>query len=470
MLVGDDLEVSGVTHDSRRCEVGDLFVALAGARFDGAKFIAAAVQQGAVAVVTEHEQADLAVPQLVVSDARAVLPEIARRVYGDPSRQLGLIGVTGTNGKSTVAFLVAELLRGIGQPCGLIGTVRVETGRRQLHEERTTPEASDLGRYLREMVDSELSWAAMEVSSHALSLGRVSGLHYRAAVFTNLTRDHLDFHGTMEAYGDAKAKLFETLDKGGLAVLNADDPAHEKMASRVQGRVVTYGVAAQTADFRASHLELTKEGSRFDLSGPSGALTVESPLIGRFNVENLLASLALLISLGFDPKQLVAVVPQITATPGRFERVPGPQPFSVVVDYAHTPDGLEKALDAAREVTGGRVIVVVGCGGDRDAGKRPQMGELATRMSDLAVLTSDNPRTEDPLAILAEMEIGARQGHGAFQIIPDRRRAIAYALAEARPGDVVLIAGKGHEAIQVIGDHAVPFDDRLVASELLGRP
>ncbi|MHB1842948.1 MAG: UDP-N-acetylmuramoyl-L-alanyl-D-glutamate--2,6-diaminopimelate ligase [Sulfobacillus sp.] len=469
-LVGDDLVIAGVTHDSRRCQAGDLFVAVGGAHFDGSQFILAAVQSGAAAVVTERAQPQLTVPQLIVPDARAVLPEIARRVYQDPSRQLELIGVTGTNGKSTVAFLVAELLKLIGHPCGLIGTVWVDTGRRRLKEERTTPEVSDVCRYLHEMVGNHLDWAAMEVSSHALALGRVSGLRYRAAIFTNLTRDHLDYHRTMEAYGDAKAKLFESLDSAGLAILNADDPAHEKMARRTQGTVVTYGVSSAAADFRASHVSLAEQGSRFELTGPSLRLAVESPLIGRFNVANLLASLTVLISLGFDPEQLVGVVPQLTAVPGRFERVPGTQPFAVVVDYAHTPDGLEKALAAAREVTRGRVIVVVGCGGDRDAGKRPVMGEMATRQSDLAVLTSDNPRTEDPLGILAEMESGARRGHGPFRVIPDRRQAIAYALGAARAGDIVLIAGKGHEAVQVIGDREMPFDDRLVASELLERP
>lgn len=469
-LTGGDLEVAGVCHDSRRCQPGDLFVAAKGAHFDGRKFAADAIARGAVAVVTEQANPELTAPQLVVEDAHAVLPEIANRVYGDPSRQLQLIGVTGTNGKSTVAFLLAELLRLVGQPCGLIGTVEVDTGSRIIKEERTTPEASDLCRYLNEMVRNGLPYAAMEVSSHALALGRVSGLHYQAALFTNLTRDHLDFHGTMEAYGAAKATLFRSLDADGLAVLNADDPAQRTMAEGVRAPLVTYGTRSETADFRATRILLTADGTEFVLTSPALRLEVASPLIGRFNVGNLLGALALLIALGHDPEQLIRVAPRVRGVPGRFERVDGGQPFAVVVDYAHTPDGLEKALTAAREITAGRVIVVIGCGGDRDPGKRAPMGQIATSLADLAILTSDNPRSENPLAILAEMETGARSGTAPYRILADRRQAIADALSQARAGDLVLIAGKGHEIIQVVGDQALEFDDRQVARELMARP
>ena len=468
-LSGEDVEVQGVSYDSRRCRPGDVFVAVKGAQVDGRQFIAEAVANGAVAVVSEQAAPGLAVPQLEVRDARVVLAEIANRFYGDPASQLRLIGVTGTNGKSTVAFLVAELLKLTGQPCGLIGTVQVDTGRRSIKEDRTTPEAPELCRYLREMVDNGLAYAAMEVSSHALALHRVQGLSFAAALFTNLTRDHLDFHGTMEAYGEAKARLFRTLAKDGLAVLNRDDPAHQVMAAGVQARVVTYGVASAAADFRATHISLAADRTEFVLSGPNVRMEVRSRLIGRFNVSNLLGALTLLISLGQDPDQLADALPQLGGVPGRFERVETGGSVAVIVDYAHTPDGLEKALSAAREVTAGRVIVVVGCGGDRDRGKRAPMGQIATTQADLAILTSDNPRSEDPLEILAAMEVGARMGDAPYRTVPDRRLAIAEALASARAGDLVLIAGKGHEAVQVIGERAMPFDDRQVARELMAQ-
>ncbi len=468
-LWGEDVEVKGICYDSRRCRPGDLFVAIRGAHADGRQFIAEAVAKGAVAVVSEQPAPALAVPQLAVGDARAALPEIANRFYDRPASQLKLIGVTGTNGKSTVAFVVAELLKLIGQPCGLIGTVQVDTGSRSVTEDRTTPEAPDLCRYLREMVDNGLPYAAMEVSSHALALQRVQGLHFAAALFTNLTRDHLDFHGTMEAYGEAKARLFRSLAKDGLAVLNRDDPAHRVMAAEVRAPVVTYGVHSPAADFRATHITLAADRTEFVLSGPSVRLEVRSRLIGRFNVSNLLGALTLLITTGQDPERLAGALPRLGGVPGRFERVDGGGSVAVVVDYAHTPDGLEKALAAAREVTSGRVIVVVGCGGDRDRGKRAPMGQIATSQADLAILTSDNPRSEDPLEILAAMEVGASRGGAPYRTVPDRRLAIAEALASARAGDLVLIAGKGHEAVQVIGERSVPFDDRQVARELMAQ-
>lgn len=464
-----DPEFKDVRHDSRAVQPGDVFVAVRGSRYDGHTFIADAMSRGAVAVVVERAEAAPGMPRLVVEDTRRVLPQIALRAYESPSEKLTLIGVTGTNGKTTTAYLVKSLLEGLGYATGLIGTVAVEIGEKKTQAERTTPEATDLNRILRQMVDAGASHAVMEVSSHALSLGRVDGLHFRGAVFTNLTQDHLDFHENLDAYALSKSKLFGMVDPDGVASFNLDDPYHRVMMAPCRAMKVTYG-SESDADYRADDARIQPEGLSFTLSGPSIREKVRSGFItGRFNIMNILAALSLLASMGYDIEAMIARLRNLPGVPGRFEPVETRAPFSVIVDYAHTPDGLEHALLAAQDVTRGRVIVVIGCGGDRDRAKRPLMGKVATTEADLAFLTSDNPRSEDPMAILREMEVGAKTGRAPYKVIPDRREAIEAAIGAARAGDIVLIAGKGHETYQIIGDRTIPFDDRSVARDVLAR-
>lgn len=461
-----DPEITGVRHDSRTVSPGDIFVAVRGSRFDGHDFVGEAVERGASAVVIDHLTDAPGVPSLLVEDTRSALTDISLRVYDRPSEKLCLIGVTGTNGKTTTAYLTKTLLQALGHPTGLIGTVEAQIGNRVIHSERTTPEASDINRLLAEMVRSGITHAVMEVSSHALTFGRVRGLRFQGAVFTNLTQDHLDFHGSMDEYAKSKARLFAMLEPQAWASLNADDPMHRMMMEACRANKVLFGIDSD-ADFRALDPRVESTGLSFTILGPSIREKVRSSLTGRFNVSNILGGLSLLASMGYDLETMIHLLRDIRGVPGRFEQIETRAPFTVIVDYAHTPDGLANALGAARDVTRGRVIVVIGCGGDRDRAKRPIMGKVATTESDMAFLTSDNPRSEDPLAILKEMETGARQGTSPYKIVADRRAAIEAAINAARAGDIVLIAGKGHETYQIIGDREIPFDDRAVAQEVL---
>lgn len=479
-LLGGEALVTGLAYDSRKVRPGDLFLCVRGFRVDGHAFAPEAVARGAAAVVAERVEAvPPGVPAVLVPDTRRAMGPLAARFHGHPSRSLGLVGVTGTNGKTTTAFLVRAVLGRLG-PVGLIGTVRNVVGGRDEEVLHTTPEAVDLQCLLHRMALAGDRWAAMEVSSHALALHRVAGCEFDAAVFTNLTRDHLDFHGTMEAYRDAKATLFRLLGREpgrakGLplgAVLNADDPAWETMAAATSAPVVTYGLAA--GDLRATDLTLTPDGTRFTARWgdgfpglPPGEREARVRLPGRHNVYNALAALAVGLLAGAPPDEAVAALIEVEGVPGRLERVPGPQPFTVLVDYAHTPDGLENVLRAVRSFAPGRVLVVFGCGGDRDRTKRPLMGAIAARLADAVYITSDNPRSEDPAAIAAEVMAGARSEAPPGKeprLVLDRAEAIREAVAEARPGDVVLIAGKGHEAVQIFRDRVVPFCDAEVAA------
>lgn len=468
LMESSDPEIRDIRHDSRTVRPGDVFVAVPGQRYDGHDFIPEALANGAAALIVERAVKAPGVPVLVVNDSRAILGEVSGRAYNHPSTRLCLVGVTGTNGKTTTAHLIRGLLHQLGHPTGLIGTVEVDTGRERLPGERTTPEATDTNRLLADMVEAGLTHAVMEVSSHALALGRVDGLTFRGAAFTNLTQDHLDFHPSFEAYAAAKARLFTMLGTDAVASFNDDDPYHKVMAEHCRATRVGYGLESES-DFRATDVRVEATGLSFTLLTPSHREKVRTPLTGRFNIMNILAAVSLLATMGHDTEQLVAALRTFRGVPGRFEQIGTRAPFTVIVDYAHTPDGLENALLAARDVTRGRVIVVIGCGGDRDRAKRPLMGKVATTEADLAFLTSDNPRSEDPLAILKEMEAGAKQGSYPYKLIPDRRQAIEAAIEAARAGDVVLIAGKGHEPYQVIGDRTVPFDDRIVAEDALTR-
>ena len=455
--------VTGCTLDSRAVRPGDLYAALPGSSVHGAGFASQAVSAGAVAVLTDPAGAvafaafDL--PVLVTDDPRAVLGAVARWVHADPAAGMLVLGVTGTNGKTTTAFLLEAGLRAAGHRTGLLGTVLTRIGADVLPSVRTTPEAPDLQALLAVMRERGTTAVAMEVSSHALVLGRVDGVRFDVAVFTNLSQDHLDFHPSMADYEAAKASLF-TPARAGRAVLNVDDAAGRRIARATELPVTTYG---EDADWQARELDLRPDGTTFRLLGPGVDLRVSIALPGAFNVANALAALACLGAAGVPVKDAVRGIAGLSGVPGRMERIEAGQPFLALVDYAHTPDAVTRLLSAVRAVTSGRVIVVLGCGGDRDPAKRPLMG-AAAGAADLAVLTSDNPRSEDPREILAEMAAGAPDA----LLEVDRRAAIAIAVAAAGPGDAVVVAGKGHESGQEAAGVVTPFDDRQVLREILG--
>jgi UDP-N-acetylmuramoyl-L-alanyl-D-glutamate--2,6-diaminopimelate ligase len=462
-LLGDgapEAEISGLAYSSQSVTPGTLFFCVPGFRADGHDFARQAVERGAAALVCQRPLG-LGVPEVLVDDVRAAMGPAAARFYGDPTSELDVVGITGTNGKTTTAFLVRHLLEADGRRCGLLGTVKRVVGGAEEDVERTTPEAIDLQSTFRRMLAAGDRACAMEVSSHALELGRAAGIRFACRVFTNLTQDHLDFHENMEAYFLAKRRLFE---EPGPSVVNMDDEYGRRIAAELD--CVTFGIETE-ADYRALDVEFDLMGSRFRCETPDGPLHLESRLPGLFNVQNALGAVAVARLLGVGADTIATALPRFGRVPGRFEPVDEGQDFGVLVDYAHTPDSLENVLRAAREVARGRVHVVFGAGGDRDRGKRPLMGEAARRLADRVLVTSDNPRNEPPEAIVDEIMEGA--GDGAERET-DRARAIGLATEGARPGDVVVIAGKGHEQGQEFEDgRKEPFDDRSVAREALRR-
>ena len=467
------LEPAGLAYDSRRVEPGFVFFAIKGFQDDGHFYVGDAVQRGAIGVVVERPVVAPGVAVVRVPSTRRALALAAARFYGYPAHRLFTVGITGTNGKTTTTHLIEAVYRAQGRKTGLIGTLYNKIGGIVLPGERTTPESLDLQALLRRMVDEGVEVAVMEVSSHALALERVTGVEFDVAVFTNLTQDHLDFHQNLEDYFAAKARLFTALNEPGVksrpkaAVLNADDPYGPRLASLSGGKVITYGVE-KAADVQAREVLLTANGTGFTVESPWGQAAVHLELVGRFNVYNALAAFTVGGWEGFPPQEVAQALGSAAAVPGRFERVDAGQDFTVVVDYAHTPDGLANVLQTARALSRGRVIAVFGCGGNRDPLKRPVMGEVAGRLADFTVITSDNPRSEDPLTIIAAIEAGIRSaGQGRYLTEPDRQEAIKKAFRYARPGDVVVLAGKGHEDYQIIGDKKLPFDDRKVAAAVL---
>ena len=484
----DDPIVRGVCYDSRAVAPGDVFVALRGSLADGHAFLAQALALGAVALVVEELPAGVDLrgrPAIVVADTRRALAALATRFYGEPSAELALIGVTGTNGKTSTTYLIESILGRAGRRVGLIGTLESRFAGQRRRAINTTPESLDLQTMLRDMRNRGADAVVMEVSSHGLALGRVDGCRFSVGAFTNLTQDHLDFHGTMQAYRDAKALLFTRyLAKPGHAVVNVDDPAGPGLAqaaARAGARVIRVSRGAD-AEVRLESASVGMDGTRARVALPSGPLELAIPLLGDFNVENVLVACGVATALGVAPGQIAAGVAACPQVPGRVERVAGPAGSrpTVLVDYAHTPDAVEKLLRTLRPLTRGRLITVFGCGGDRDRAKRPLMAEAVTRYSDLAVATSDNPRSEDPRAILADVERGlgklervepeqlAGASH-AYAMSIDRRAAIGLAIEVAREGDTVVIAGKGHEDYQIIGRERLPFSDGDEARRALAR-
>ncbi|MEU9239760.1 UDP-N-acetylmuramoyl-L-alanyl-D-glutamate--2,6-diaminopimelate ligase [Streptomyces sp. NPDC048385] len=469
------VDVTGITHDSRAVRPGDLYAALPGARLHGADFVAQAAGLGAVAVLTDPTGAERAaatgLPVLVADDPRARMGELAATIYGRPGRDLLQIGITGTSGKTTTAYLVEGGLKGT-RSTGLIGTVETRIGEERIKSERTTPEATDLQALFAVMRERGVEAVAMEVSSHALVLGRVDGCVFDIAVFTNLSPEHMEFHSGMEDYFRAKAQLF-TPERSRRGVVNVDDEYGRRLVREASVPVVTYSAEGHPdADWRAADVHIGPMDSTFTVIGPEGVrIAAKSPLPGPFNVANTLAAIVALATAGLDPQTAADGIAAVPGVPGRLERVDAGQPYLAVVDYAHKTDAVESVLRALRKVTKGRLLIVLGCGGDRDRTKRAPMGAAAARLADIAVLTSDNPRSEDPLAILATMLEGAASvpvhERGEVLLFEDRAAAIEAAVARAHPGDTVLVAGKGHEQGQDIAGVIRPFDDRQVLREAI---
>ena len=467
-----DREVAGLTYDSRRVQPGMVFIAIPGGQADGHDYINTAISRGASAIICERNGfSSSRATKIKVPDAREAMARVAATYYRHPSTKLQVIGVTGTNGKTTVAFIVKEILEAAGIKTGLLGTVRYEIGDRVIPAHRTTPEALETQQMMAQMVLSGCQACVMEVSSHALEQKRVAGIEFDVAIFTNLTQDHLDYHGTMENYLAAKQKLFTRTANGskrGTVVINIDDASGAKLAEESDVAVkFTYGIRG-AARLRATKIQLGAEASHFTIEGSDQSFACKLPLIGRHNIYNALAATSAALALAVDVKKIQSAFAKMTPVPGRLESVSCGQPFNVFVDYAHTDDALHNVLTTLREITKGRLLLLFGCGGSRDTGKRAKMGAVAAEHADFTLITSDNPRRESPAAIAAQIEEGFRTVQQTdYAVELDRKRAIAEILSRAQPGDTVLLAGKGHETYQEFEDTVVPFDDRVFAREAL---
>jgi len=470
-VIGPDCDVQGLQYDSRLIQPGELFFAIRGFKVDGHEFVQHAVDRGAVAVVVEEQQSlSQSITQIIVSDSRVAMGEMAAAYYGYPGDHLRVIGITGTNGKTTTTYLIKAILQQAGYKVGLIGTIQNLIGTEVIPAKRTTPESLDLQRLLAEMVAKQVDYVVMEVSSHALELKRTAGLEFDIGVFTNLTQDHLDFHHDFSHYFQAKSRLFTDLARRQCktrkaAVINFDDSFGLQMAAQSSAPVYSYGVN-QYSQFHADNIAVTPKGVKYDLVTPLGSVALSLQLTGKFNIYNSLAASAACFAEGVSLQDIKIGLESVSGVPGRFELVNEGQDFTVLVDYAHTPDSMANVLQTARNLTSQRVIVVFGAGGDRDRTKRPLMGEVAARYSDYAVITSDNPRSEDPEQICRDIEQGIPHGF-AYTTIINRSQAIEYAIRLAKPGDVVIIAGKGHETYQEFADRTIAFDDRAEARRVL---
>ncbi|WP_042456173.1 UDP-N-acetylmuramoyl-L-alanyl-D-glutamate--2,6-diaminopimelate ligase [Neobacillus dielmonensis] len=466
---GSDPEITSIENDNRKVIPGSLFICINGYTVDGHDFAESAVQKGAAAILAER-QLPLDIPVVIVNDTQRAMAVLADAFYGQPTKKLKLIGITGTNGKTTTSHMIEKVFFDHGHKTGLIGTMYTKIAGKVLETKNTTPESLTLQKTFHQMVEEGVQTAVMEVSSHALDLGRVHGCDYDVAVFTNLTQDHLDYHKTMDEYRHAKSLLFaqlgNTFDHSSpkFAVLNADDPASIMFSKATSAHVVTYGIDS-IADIRAENIDMTPSGTKFDIIVGGKAYPIKIKLIGKFSIYNVLASISTAIVSGISIEEIIMSLEGLEGVAGRFELIQAGQDFTVIVDYAHTPDSLENVLNTIKQFAKKRIFVVVGCGGDRDRTKRPLMAQIACSLATDPIFTSDNPRSEDPLGILNEMEAGV-QGKN-YQVIPDRKEAITYAVNHASAGDVILIAGKGHETYQIIGTEVHDFDDRLVARKAI---
>jgi UDP-N-acetylmuramoyl-L-alanyl-D-glutamate--2,6-diaminopimelate ligase len=462
-----EISIRGLECDSRNVGKDFLFVAIRGVKKDGAEFIDEAIRRGAAAVVTDRPlSAATEIPFILVPECRDAIAQLASAFYGHPAQKLKTVGITGTNGKTTSSYLIEYFLSKAGKRAGVLGTVSTRFAGKEIPAAETTPGPLRIQQVLSEMVEARCDHAVMEVSSHALDQNRVGGIGFEAALFTNLTQDHLDYHKTLEAYFECKAKLFLGLSRGKTAVLNADDAWGVKLKPRLSSRVLTYAVESD-ADLRAERIRWRQGCTTFDLRWRGSHFPVESPFIGLHNVYNVLGSLGVMAGLGFDVEKCAGTLRDFAGVPGRLEAVKEGQNFHVFIDYAHTPDGLENVLKSLAPYKTGRLIAVFGCGGDRDRGKRPQMARIAALLADHVIVTSDNPRSEDAKAIAREVCAGFPEGFKDFSVAVDRAKAIRQALLSAREGDIVLLAGKGHETTQIIGDRVIAFSDREEARKVL---
>ncbi len=456
-----DVEITSITNDSRKVKEGTLFFCIRGFNVDGHKFAAAAAQAGAAAVVSDH---NVGVDcQVIVNDTRTAYAKACSEFFGNPKDKLKLIGITGTNGKTTTAFLIKSMLEKMGKKTGIIGTVHNMAGDNIIPSDNTTPDAYELHRLFDLMVKEGCEYAVMEVSSHALDQKRVEGLRFSAGVFTNLTQDHLDYHVTMENYVAAKRKLFNICE---VAVINGDDKYAADMQKGVSCPVITFGVS-DSANYFATDVEYHPRGTQFKLNGVAASAEVVTQTPGRFSVYNAMGSACALVALGFDFKDVCASLSEAKGVIGRAEVVPTGRDFTVLIDYAHTPDGVENILSTVNEIKRGRLVTLFGCGGDRDKTKRPIMGRIASELSDFVIVTSDNPRTESPSAIINDIMVGVNEGKTPYVVIENRAEAIAYAIKNAKKDDVIVLAGKGHETYQIIGKEKKDFDERVIVAQAL---
>ena len=469
----NNIEISGIACDSKAVKTGYLFIALKGAKVNGADFIDEAINRGAHAILLDNDNSGIfkrGNTFIYVKDARLGLAQASQAYFGDSSSKMRIVGVTGTNGKTTITYLMESIFKSINEGIGVIGTVNYRFGRRSIPSVNTTPNSLELYSLLSSMLKEKIKNCIMEISSHSLELGRVETFQFDAVIFTNLTREHLDFHKNMDDYLKAKLKLFQKIKKGGFAVINIDDPAAEKIIEKVKveakAKIITYGIDRE-ADIMARNINLSCNGLRFELHTDKGLIEIKSNLIGRHNIYNILASIGASLAIGISLEDIKKGIEELKGLPGRLENIDCGQNFSVYVDYAHTEDGLTNVLKSLRELKPARLISVFGCGGDRDRAKRPEMGKISTELSDIVFITSDNPRTEGPMAIINEIikGIGAKKDNYIIEL--DRFNAIKKAALEAKEGDIVLIAGKGHETYQIFKDTTVPFDDREVVKRIL---
>jgi len=466
-------EITAIEMDSREVKVGSLFICIEGYTVDGHNYVKQAVENGAVAIIASKD-VEVDVPVIKVRDTMRTMAILANAFYDNPTAKMHMIGITGTNGKTSVSHLIEEILRKAGKQTGLIGTIGMKINEETFETKNTTPDSLTLQKIFKQMLDANVEAAIMEVSSHALHIGRVHGCQYDVTVFTNLTQDHLDYHKTMDAYRAAKSLLFSQLGNAydvkrpRYAILNVDDRATAEYIVASQGIIMTYGID-NDADLMACDIKTISSGTTFTLIFNGNEYPVKMSLVGKFNVYNILATIGATLASGIDLAFILETLQDLTGVPGRFELVDAGQDFNVIVDYAHTPDSLENVLKTIQGFTEGKIYCIAGCGGDRDKSKRPIMAKIASDLSDYPIFTSDNPRTEDPVAILKDMEAGVTNSEKNYQTIVDRKEAIEYAINKAQTGDVVLIAGKGHENYQIIGEKVLDFDDRKMAKNAIKR-